>query len=52
MATPGDRDLSCEEAHAPCSVAVDLRIHEEVDAPDWLVRVERPADIFTGGGER
>jgi acetamidase/formamidase len=44
--------LSREEAYALCSVAVDLRIHEVVDAPNWVVGAFLPDDIFTGGGER
>jgi acetamidase/formamidase len=35
-----------------CSVAVDLRIHEVVDAPNWVVGAFLPDDIFTGGGAR
>jgi acetamidase/formamidase len=44
--------LSREEAYALCSVAVDLRIHEVVDAPNWVVGAFLSDDIFTGGGER
>jgi acetamidase/formamidase len=44
--------LSREEAYALCSVAVDLRIHEVVDAPNWVVGAFLPDDIFTGGGGR
>ncbi len=44
--------LSRKEAYALCSVAVDLRIHEVVDAPNWVVGAFLPDDIFTGGGER
>jgi acetamidase/formamidase len=44
----GDRhDLSREEVYALCSVAVDLRIHEVVDAPNWVVGAFLPDDIFT-----
>ncbi len=47
----GDRhNLSREEAYALCSVAVDLRLHEVVDAPNWVVGAFLPDDIFTGGG--
>jgi acetamidase/formamidase len=42
--------LAREEAYALCSVAVDLRIHEVVDAPNWVVGAFLPDDIFTGGG--
>lgn len=33
--------LSREEAYAPCSVAVDLKISEVVDAPSWVVSAFR-----------
>ena len=49
----GDRHkLSREAAYALCSVAVDLRIHEVVDAPNWVVGAFLPDDIFADGGER
>jgi len=38
--------LAREEAYALCSVAVDLRIHEVVDAPNWVVGAFLPDDIF------
>ena len=44
--------LSCEVAYALCSVAVDLRINEVVDAPNRVVGASLPDDIFTGGGDR
>jgi acetamidase/formamidase len=44
------RGLSREEAYALSSVAVDLRIHEVVDAPNWVVGAFLPDDIFTEGG--
>ena len=44
--------LSREEAYALCSVVVDLRIHEVVDVPNWVVGAFLPDDIFTGGGAR
>jgi acetamidase/formamidase len=47
-----DHGFSREEAYALCSVAVDLRIHEVVDAPNWVVGAFLPDDIFTGGGNR
>jgi acetamidase/formamidase len=43
-----ERGLGREEAYALCSVAVDLRIHELVDAPNWVVGAFLPDDIFTG----
>jgi acetamidase/formamidase len=41
--------LSREEVYALCSVDVDLRIHEVVDAPNRVVGAFLPDDIFTGG---
>jgi acetamidase/formamidase len=41
------RGLGRQEAYALCSVAADLRIHEVVDAPNWLVGAFIPDDIFT-----
>jgi acetamidase/formamidase len=41
--------LSPEPAYALCSVAVDLRISEVVDAPNWVVSAFLPKDIFVGG---
>lgn len=38
--------LGAEEAYALCSVAVDLRISEVVDAPNWVVSAFLPLDIF------
>ncbi|HKT22147.1 MAG TPA: acetamidase/formamidase family protein, partial [Nitrososphaerales archaeon] len=38
--------LSREEAYVLCSVAADLRIHEVVDAPNWVVGAMIPLDIF------
>ncbi|MGA2211080.1 MAG: acetamidase/formamidase family protein [Acidimicrobiales bacterium] len=42
------RGLSPEQAYALCSVAVDLRISEVVDAPNWVVSAFLPNDIFLG----
>jgi acetamidase/formamidase len=44
--------LSREESYALCSVAADLRIHEVVDAPNWVVGAFLPDNIFTQGGAR
>jgi acetamidase/formamidase len=44
-----ERGLGREEAYALCSVAVDLRIHEVVDAPNWVVGAFLPDDIFEKG---
>ncbi|HEY8842960.1 MAG TPA: acetamidase/formamidase family protein [Gaiellaceae bacterium] len=41
--------LGREEAYALCSVAVDLRVHEVVDAPNWVVGAFLPDDIFEKG---
>jgi acetamidase/formamidase len=41
--------LDREEAYALASVACDLRIHEVVDAPNWVVGCALPESIFTGG---
>jgi acetamidase/formamidase len=38
--------LDREEAYAVASVAVDLRIHEVVDAPNWVVGAFTPETIF------
>ena len=46
----GDRyGLDRNEAYAIASVAVDLRIHEVVDAPNWVVGAFIPESIFEGG---
>jgi acetamidase/formamidase len=41
--------LDRNEAYAVASVAVDLRIHEVVDAPNWVVGAFIPESIFAGG---
>jgi acetamidase/formamidase len=41
--------LDREEAYALASVACDLRIHEVVDAPNWVVGCFVPQSIFEGG---
>ena len=38
--------LSREEAYVLCSVAADLRIHEVVDQPNWVVGMTIPLSIF------
>jgi acetamidase/formamidase len=40
------RGLDREEAYAVCSVCVDLRISEIVDAPNWLVSAFLPERVF------
>ncbi len=37
--------LDAPEAYALCSVAVDLKIHEIVDAPNWVVVAWLPHGI-------
>ena len=41
-----ERGLSREEAYIVCSVAVDLKISEIVDAPNWIVSAFLPESIF------
>jgi acetamidase/formamidase len=41
--------LDREVAYALASVACDLRIHEVVDVPNWVVGCFLPESIFTGG---
>ena len=43
--------LGRDEAYALTSVAADLRIHEVVDAPNWVVGAFLPQSIFEGGAE-
>jgi acetamidase/formamidase len=38
--------LSREDAYVLCSVAADLRVHEVVDQPNWVVGSMIPLDIF------
>jgi acetamidase/formamidase len=41
------RDLGPAEAYGLCSVAVDLKISEVVDAPNWVVSAFLPGDLFS-----
>ena len=41
-------DLSREDAYMLCSVAVDLKVCEVVDAPNWLIGAFLPQSIFSG----
>ena len=41
-----EHGLEREAAYALCSVAADLRIHEIVDTPNWVVGCHVPLDIF------
>ena len=38
--------LDRQEAYALCSVACDLRIHEVVDAPNWVVGLFLPEAVL------
>jgi acetamidase/formamidase len=38
--------LTAEEAYVLCSVAADVRVHEVVDKPNWVVGTMVPLDIF------
>ena len=42
-------DLSPEDAYILCSVAVDLKISEVVNAPTWVVSAYLPLSIFRDG---
>ena len=42
-----ERGLSREEAYIVASVAVDLKISEIVDAPNWIVSAFLPESVFT-----
>jgi len=41
-----ERGLSREEAYILCSVAVDLKVSEIVDAPNWIVSAFLPETVF------
>ena len=41
-----ERGLSREEAYILCSVTVDLKISEIVDAPNWIVSAFLPETVF------
>jgi formamidase len=43
-----ERGWTRQQAYAICSVAVDLKISQVVDAPNMLVSAFLPEDIFTG----
>jgi acetamidase/formamidase len=44
-----EHGLDRQEAYALASVAADLRIHEVVDAPNWVVGAFLPESIFEEG---
>jgi acetamidase/formamidase len=51
---PGDHIVETyghtrRQAYAIASVAADLRIHEIVDAPNWVIGAFLPEAIFTAG---
>jgi acetamidase/formamidase len=46
-----ERGLSREEAYILCSVAVDLKVSEIVDAPNWIISAFLPEMVF-GEGRR
>jgi formamidase len=41
------RGFNRQQAYAICSVAVDLRVSEVVDVPNFVVTAFLPLDIFT-----
>ncbi len=41
-----ERDLTREEAYILCSAAVDLKLSEVVDAPNWTVTAFVPESVF------
>ncbi len=43
-----ERGWSREQAYCICSVAVDLKLSEIVDVPNFVVSAFLPLDIFTG----
>ena len=48
MALLQDRGFTREQAYVICSVAVDLRISNVVDVPNYVVSALLPEDIFQG----
>ena len=47
-----EHGYSRQQAYAICSVAVDLKVSEIVDAPNFVVTAVLPLDIFRGGSNR
>jgi formamidase len=43
-----ERGLTRQQAYALCSVAVDLKVSEVVDVPNFVVSAFLPLDIFSG----
>ncbi len=44
----GEHHMSREQAYCLCGAAVDLKISEVVDAPNWIVSAYLPLSIFVG----
>jgi acetamidase/formamidase len=44
----GEYNMSREQAYCLCGAAVDLKISEIVDAPNWIVSAYLPLAIFAG----
>ena len=42
----GERGYNRQQAYAICSVAVDLKISEMVDVPNFVVSAFLPLDVF------
>jgi formamidase len=42
-----ERGWSRQQAYAICSVAVDLKVSEVVDVPNFVVSAFLPLDVFT-----
>jgi acetamidase/formamidase len=42
-----ERGLTREEAYVLCSIAVDLRISEIVNFPNWVVTAQLPLEVFS-----
>ena len=42
------RGLTSQDAYVLCSLAVDLKITEVVDAPNWIVACFLPDAVFAG----
>jgi formamidase len=43
-----ERGLTRQQAYALCSVAVDLKVSEVVDVPNFVVSAFLPLDVFSG----
>ena len=47
-----EHNMTREQAYCLCGAAVDLKISEIVDAPNWIVSAYLPLSIFKGGKPR